>query len=225
MSGSIRLLNQQPKAASDGTKGITASNVRLVRSSPIASVDRDVAVLRLIVFVIGSFVIIWVSRRSLCRPRSHGFPRLFAFEAILALIIINSPHWFVSPLSTTQLVSWLFLALSILLVVWGFALLRRLGEFVLPSGESPIDEWESTRILVTNGIYRYIRHPMYSSLLFLAWGAFLKSVTTSTFVLTCLATLALYVTAKFEEAENLARFGDEYRQYMRQTRLFVPFFM
>ena len=183
------------------------------------------AVLPLIVFIIGSFVIIWVSRRSLRRPRSHGFPRLFAFEAILALLVINAPHWFVSPISTTQLVSWLFLALSILLVVWGFALLRRAGGFVLPSGDSPAYDWESTGVLVTKGIYRYIRHPMYSSLLFLAWGAFLKSVTTSTFVLTCLATLALYATARFEEAENLTRFGDEYRQYMRQTRLFVPFLM
>ncbi len=64
---------------------------------------------------------------------------------------------------------------------------------------------------------------MYSSLLFLSWGALLKSVTVVTLLLTVAATLALVVTARFEEAENLARFGEQYRNYMRRTRLFVPF--
>ena len=85
--------------------------------------------------------------------------------------------------------------------------------------------WENTEMLVTTGIYRYIRHPMYSSLLFLAWGALLKSVTPGTLILTGIATLALVVTAKVEEAEDLARFGEEYRNYMQRTRLFVPFLL
>lgn len=83
--------------------------------------------------------------------------------------------------------------------------------------------WENTEKLVTTGIYCYVRHPMYSSLLFLAWGALLKSVTVSTVVLAGVATLALIATAKSEEKENLSRFGEEYRIYMRRTRLFVPF--
>ncbi len=86
-------------------------------------------------------------------------------------------------------------------------------------------EWENTDKLVTTGIFRYIRHPMYSSLLFLAWGALLKSITIGTLILTGVATTALVATAKAEEAENLARFGTEYRNYMRRTRLFVPFLL
>jgi len=86
-------------------------------------------------------------------------------------------------------------------------------------------EWENTEELVTKGIYRYVRHPMYSSLLFLAWGALLKSITLGTVILAGVATLALVVTAKAEEAENLSRFGEEYRNYMRRTRLFVPFLL
>ncbi len=80
-------------------------------------------------------------------------------------------------------------------------------------------------MLVTTGIYRYIRHPMYSSLLFLAWGALLKSVTAITLILAGVATLTLIVTAKVEETEDLDQFGDEYRDYMRRTRLFVPFLL
>ena len=178
-----------------------------------------------VVFIAGSVAIAWTSRASLSHPRSHGFPRFFAFEAILALIVINATHWFTSPLATQQIVSWLLLALSIVLVVWGFALLRRSGKPASPSEKSPMFQWENTEMLVTTGIYRYIRHPMYSSLLFLAWGALLKSVTPGTLTLTGIATLTLVVTAKVEEAEDLVRFGEEYRNYMLRTRLFVPFLL
>jgi len=141
------------------------------------------------------------------------------------LIIINAPHWFVFPVPIQQVVSWVLLLISVVLVVWGVVLLRRMGKAVAPSDESPMFEWENTDKLVTTGIFRYIRHPMYSSLLFLAWGALLKSITTGTLILTGVATLALVATAKAEEAENLARFGMEYRNYMRRTRLFVPFLL
>ena len=177
----------------------------------------------IVVFIGGSVAIIWVSRASLRHPRSHGFPRIFAFEAILALIVLNAPRWFVFPVTIQQIVSWLFLALSVILVVWAIVLLRRSGRSESPTGESPMFEWERTETLVKTGIFRYIRHPMYSSLLFLSWGALLKSVTVVTLLLTVAATLALVVTARFEEAENLARFGEQYRNYMRRTRLFVPF--
>ena len=179
----------------------------------------------IVVFILGSVAIAWVSRASLSKPRSHGFPRFFAFEAIFALLIINAPYWFAYPIGIQQTVSWLLLAQSIILVVWGVVLLRRVGKSVAPSDQSPVFEWENTEMLVTTGIYRYIRHPMYSSLLFLAWGALLKSVTAITLILAGVATLALIVTAKVEETENLDRFGDEYRDYMRRTRLFVPFLL
>ncbi len=177
------------------------------------------------VFVAVSIPIIWVSRRSLRYPTSHGFSRFFAFEAILALIVLNAPYWFRDPFGGRQLVSWLLLSVSLAFVAWGFVLLRRLGGFHPAAEASPAFEWESTGRMVTTGIYHYIRHPMYSSLLLLAWGALLKSVTATTLVLAAGASIALFATAKTEEAENLARFGEEYREYMMRTRRFVPFLL
>lgn len=187
--------------------------------------DGSGPVVSIVVFVLGSIAIVWISRASLRHPRSHGFSRFFAFEAIFALIVINAPHWFTFPITTQQVVSWLLLVISVIFVVWGIVLLRSTGKPVVPSDESPMFEWENTEKLVTTGIYRYIRHPMYSSLLFLAWGAFLKSITTGTLVLTGVATLALIATARAEETENLVRFGKGYRNYMQRTRLFVPFLL
>lgn len=177
------------------------------------------------VFATGSILIIWLSKQSLLHPASHGFFRFFAFEAIFALIVLNAPHWFEDAFSSQQLVSWFLLVVSILLVVWGVVLLRRLGRSQPASQDSPVFEWENTERLVTSGIYRYIRHPMYSSLLFLTWGAVLKNVTTGALILAVVATLALIATAKAEEKENLNRFGRKYTDYMKRTRRFVPFLL
>jgi len=146
-----------------------------------------------------------------------------AIRSYPTLIVLNAPHWFEHAFGAQQLVSWLFLVVSVVLVVWGVVLLRRFGRSRPTTEGSPVFEWENTENLVTTGVYRYIRHPMYSALLFLAWGALLKSVSIITLVVAGVATLALAATAKAEEAENVARFGQEYRDYMKRTRRFVPF--
>lgn len=176
-----------------------------------------------VIFATGSVLIVWLSRRSLLHPASHGFFRLFAFESIFALIVLNAPHWFEHAFGPQQLVSWLLLVVSTVMVVWGVILLRRFGQSRPTTEGAPEFEWENTENLVTTGIYHYIRHPMYSALLFLAWGALLKSVSIITLVLAGVATLALAATAKAEEVENMTRFGQEYRDYMKRTRRFVPF--
>ena len=83
--------------------------------------------------------------------------------------------------------------------------------------------FENTAQLVTGGLYRYIRHPMYSSLLFLAWGGYLKQVTVITSLAVLIATIAFFITARMEERENTEVFGDEYRAYMQKSRMFIPF--
>ncbi len=177
----------------------------------------------LIIILIGSIPITWLSRRSLTRPSSHGFARFFVFEAILILLVLNGPYWFDRPLSIRQMVSWLLLFASIVCVIWGVVMLRHHGGSTPAVADSSLYRWESTRNLVTGGIYRYLRHPMYASLLFLAWGAVLKSVGPGSLVLGVVATIALTFTAKAEERENLTRFGEAYRDYMSHTARFVPF--
>jgi protein-S-isoprenylcysteine O-methyltransferase Ste14 len=86
-----------------------------------------------------------------------------------------------------------------------------------------LDAFEKTTTLVTTGVYCYIRHPLYSSLLFLAWGIFFKTPSWLGGLLALTATLCLAATARVEEAENLRFFGDAYRKYMKQTKMFIPF--
>ena len=53
----------------------------------------------LIVFGLISLVLIYISRRSLFVPQSHGFYRFFAWEFIAALLALNLLVWFRNPWS------------------------------------------------------------------------------------------------------------------------------
>ena len=171
--------------------------------------------IQVLVFAAGSVAIVWVSWSSLREPRGHGFFRFFAFEAILALTALNLPFWFHDPFSLQQIVSWVLLSAALVLVVHGFWLLRVVGK--------PTDSIEQTTKLVAVGAYRYIRHPLYSSLLWLTWGAFLKHPSPLGGILGLMASVFLFVTARVEEAENLHKFDSAYAEYMKRTRMFIPF--
>jgi protein-S-isoprenylcysteine O-methyltransferase Ste14 len=178
---------------------------------------------RWLVFGICSIPIIWISRRSLRKRDVHGFYRFFAFEAILGLIALNAAAWFRDPFSPRQLISWALLLASLLLAVHGFTLLRRSGKPDRRIEDPTRLGVEKTTRLVRSGAYRVIRHPLYASLLALAWGVFLKAPSWLGLGLAALATVAVYLTARVEEQENLRNFGPEYAEYMRETRMFVPF--
>jgi protein-S-isoprenylcysteine O-methyltransferase Ste14 len=175
------------------------------------------------VLVAGTVVVLAVSWRSLRRPGFHGFFRFFAFEAILGVIVLNAPVWFHRPFAPTQLLSWVLLLASLGLVIHAAYLLWHLGQPTRPRSGSPMFRIENTTLLVTSGPYRFIRHPLYASLLYLAWGASLKSLSAVSVVLAVVASAALVATAKAEEIENLGRFGVAYRSYMASTRRFIPF--
>lgn len=184
------------------------------------------ATLSLSLLLGGTILLVAVSWRSLRQPKSHGFFRFFAFEAILCIVVVNAPIWFHRPFAPMQLVSWALLVASLALVVHGFYLLRHVGRPSKPNAGSPLFRVENTASLVTSGAYRFIRHPLYASLLYLAWGATFKSLTPVSLVLAFVVTVALVATAKAEEVENVRRFGNAYREYMAHTRwLFIPFLL
>jgi protein-S-isoprenylcysteine O-methyltransferase Ste14 len=178
---------------------------------------------KLMVFMGASAGIVFVSRGSLRRPLTHGFYRFFAWEAVAALICLNVEHWFRKPLSIHQMVSWLLLMVSLFLAVHGIRLLRVAGRPDHTRADSTLLGMYKTTRLVTAGAYKYIRHPLYSSLLFLAWGVFFKAPSWPGAGLAGAATLSLIMTGRVEEAENIRFFGPAYEGYMRESKMFIPF--
>jgi protein-S-isoprenylcysteine O-methyltransferase Ste14 len=180
--------------------------------------------LKLIIFAVASAGLAYLSRASLRAPRSHGFYRFFAWESILALILLNVGRWFHDPFAIHQIISWLLLIASIFLVLHSVHLLRIVGKPDSKREEDvPLIGIEKTTALVTVGAFKYIRHPLYSSLLFGAWGVFFKDPSWPGGILVLATTIFLTATAKVEEAENIRFFGTAYQEYIEQTKMFVPF--
>ncbi len=174
------------------------------------------------IFVLFTIFNLWFSRISLKKLSSHGFYRFFVFETIAIIILLNADVWFKNPFSWNQVISWIFLFGSAFLAIHGFLLLHKSGHKDLQRTDKSLKDFEKTAKLIQTGAYRTIRHPLYSSLLFLAWGAFFKNITLTGVATMLVASLFLFLTAKQEEVENLDYFGDEYREYMKHTRMFIP---
>jgi protein-S-isoprenylcysteine O-methyltransferase Ste14 len=171
-----------------------------------------------IYFAAGSALIAWFSWTVSIRSRRfHGVARFFAFEGILALILLNVRGWFFDPGSVLHATSWILLAGSLALAAASISLYFKRAK--------PQGQFENSTRLVETGIYRYIRHPMYGSLILLGLGIYFKRVTTRTSVLAFVVVLALVMTALIEEGEMQARFGEIYGAYKRKTKRFIPFLL
>lgn len=179
-----------------------------------------------LIFAAATVILTWISWRSLHQPRSHGFYRFFAWEAILALFVLNVGVWFGKPFAWYQITSWILLILSLLPLSLGVHSLRARGNPAQQrDGDPALLGFEKTTTLVTTGVYHYIRHPMYSSLLLLTWGIYFKSPSLTGTILATTATLLLIATARADEAECIHFFGPSYQEYMKKTKMFIPYIL
>lgn len=178
---------------------------------------------KLIAFGILSIPVILISWRTLFNRKSHGFYRFFSWECILWLTVSNFEFWFDDPFSLYQITSWVFLIISAYLVIAGVMLLKKAGKPIQNREENTLYRFEKTSELIQNGVYKYIRHPLYSSLIFLTWGIFLKNPGGLLLIVSLLSTIFLYLTAIFDEKECIIYFGEKYSDYIKRTRMFIPF--
>ncbi len=179
---------------------------------------------RPLTFLVGTVALLVVSQQALKKPRSHGFYRFFAWELMLALFLLNVPRWFADVLAWHQIISWFLLLICLIPLFYGVSGLAARGKPDASRRPEPeLLAFEHTTQLVTDGIYRYIRHPLYSSLLLLDWGMFFKLPSWMGFALALGASLLLVAIARADEAECMDCFGTQYRLYMQNTRMFIPY--
>ncbi len=171
---------------------------------------------QLVFFIVLSLLNILVSYNALKTKTKYGLYRFLGFESIAILVYLNIPVWFDDPFSPIHIISWLLLITSICFAVIGIYLLRSKGK-----AEKRVIE--ATQNLVETGLYKYIRHPLYSSLIYLGMGAFLKDVSVVSSIVMIILVINFYLTAKEEELFNIKQFGCEYEEYMKRTKMFIPF--
>lgn len=76
--------------------------------------------------------------------------------------------------------------------------------------------------VVTKGVYRFIRHPQYTGLLLLSFGMLVEWATLSLVIMYPIMIVMYIRLAKCEEKDMLNEFGEEYRDYMKRTKRFIP---
>ena len=87
-------------------------------------------------------------------------------------------------------------------------------------GLSQLFTEEKSSALVTKGLYRLVRHPLYTAGLMVLWLS--PSVSVNSFTLYAGATIYILVGAYFEERKLLREFGQAYAEYKSKTPMLIP---
>jgi protein-S-isoprenylcysteine O-methyltransferase Ste14 len=110
-----------------------------------------------------------------------------------------------------QLVALAFLAIGVLQTgIWSFLGLSQLGA----SRSTP-------QGLVTSGLYRFVRHPLYAAGLAFLWLS--PALTVDRLVVFVCGTVYIVVGAFFEERKLRREFGQVYAAYAAVTPMLIPF--
>jgi protein-S-isoprenylcysteine O-methyltransferase Ste14 len=94
------------------------------------------------------------------------------------------------------------------------------GFYLMSRGWSKIHA--SKGELVTDGAYRYVRHPQYLGLIILTVGLLIQWPTIVTLAMWPVLIIMYYRLAKREEKEASKVFGEKYEEYKRRTPMFLP---
>ncbi|MFX0013420.1 MAG: isoprenylcysteine carboxylmethyltransferase family protein [Promethearchaeota archaeon] len=132
--------------------------------------------------------------------------------------IINPYFLYWSAFSLPSWIRWIGIILTILGMCLDFSTQLYLGR-----NYSTLLYIREEQSLITKGPYRYIRHPMYTALITAGVGMSLLAANWY-FGLPFIATIVVIILRiKKEEEVMIGKFGDEYIQYMKRTKRFIPF--
>jgi protein-S-isoprenylcysteine O-methyltransferase Ste14 len=113
--------------------------------------------------------------------------------------------------------------LGTLLLIVGAALFGSSLYQIVTRPQETLAPWDPPRRLVVRGPYRFVRNPMISGVIFVLFG---EALGARSVLLTLWATAFLLVSVVYttwlDESQLEARFGDEYRRYLRGVPRFLP---
>jgi protein-S-isoprenylcysteine O-methyltransferase Ste14 len=76
--------------------------------------------------------------------------------------------------------------------------------------------------VIKTGIFRIVRHPICLSEIIFYLGLLVINMSLATAVIWVIAILFLHYISRYEEKLLLARFGEEYRQYVKEVGMWFP---
>jgi protein-S-isoprenylcysteine O-methyltransferase Ste14 len=153
---------------------------------------------------------------------------LTALKSLLYLIIVQNFGFYIplafcrsgpkSPTSALAYLAFLLWPLGILGVLWCF------WDFTTRGRGTPLPT-DPPRVLVVSGLYRYVRNPIYVSVILILLGHFLRFGYWSLLVYAGVAFVGTHLFVIFYEEPNLhKRFGTAYENYLIKVPRWFPTF-
>lgn len=164
--------------------------------------------MKIIIFCILSLPLLILSWRTLFSLKNPGLYRFVVWECILWLAIQNYRYLIVEEFDLQQLISSALMIASLVFVFSAVWVMRKKGGVSNQRSDQTLFGFEKTTVLIESGIFKHVRHPMYSSLLFLAWGFLLRHIEGTLFIVALIATCSGVFAAWIEEKENTEYFGE-----------------
>lgn len=181
-------------------------------------------------YIVPRFVYRWIASRSgspgesELRNVSESRMRLFLMGVsglgadLLSVAWAINPAWIAwSSLPLPYWLRWVGVTFGLAAVLLGYVAHRTLGT----SFTATLKTLDDHR-LVVQGVYRWIRHPMYASFFALLATNALLTANWLIAALGLVYSLLIIVRVFEEERIMVESFGDDYRRYMRRTGRFFP---
>jgi protein-S-isoprenylcysteine O-methyltransferase Ste14 len=139
--------------------------------------------------------------------------RALSFVVAVQLTVIGVIPWLLAGVSPRIPMSFWHLAGIVPLVTGGLALLWCNWAFVV-QGRGTAAPYDPPRALVAQGLYRYVRNPMYISAVLIVLGIGLWTGVASVFGYALLLALSYHLFVRYYEEPRLQReFGASYADY------------
>ncbi|MFW9919455.1 MAG: methyltransferase [Candidatus Thorarchaeota archaeon] len=125
-------------------------------------------------------------------------------------------------------ISWTYIGLPTMIRWFGFGLaligtgLTLLTHKTLGAQYSAKREIQKEHVIISEGIYSHVRHPMYTSMNAFSIAVAIMSSNLLLIIFAFLVALPFPWLARKEEAMLIDQFGDDYREYMKGTGRFLP---
>jgi len=143
---------------------------------------------------------------------------IFAIISLVAILlwaaIIESPY--VIPLGWWQRFS------GLLFAAWGIIISIRAFKSYDTMAFFGLNDLKSEDEFQTDGLLKYVRHPLYSGSILLFAGFFLYIPTVVNMISSSLAILYFLIGIQFEEKKLIRLFGERYLEYKKNTPMLIP---
>jgi protein-S-isoprenylcysteine O-methyltransferase Ste14 len=138
--------------------------------------------------------------------------------AMLFVLLAAAMHWLLPSLRVHLFSS---PVLAVVAVAGGFAVMMW-AWWLFQKAETAICPTEDSQALVTTGIFRVTRHPMYLGMVLMVGGVAFWFGTVPWYLATTAFFLVInQVFCPYEERALTATFGDEYTDYKRRVRRWI----